>query len=917
MRKIYLLALLLGAALCGLQAQQATLKGQVLDTAEKKPLPFAVISLLHKKDSTLASFTRTNKSGQFQFSGLASGKYTLMVSYPKFADYVDDLELKEGEHNLNTVPLTHKSLLLKEVIIRSGQAIRIKGDTTEFAADSFVVKEGATVEDLLKKLPGFQVNARGEITAHGKRVEKVLVDGEEFFGDDPTMATQNLSARVVDKVQVYDTKTEQQQLTGITSGAEGKTINIKLKEDKKKGAFGKIYAGTDFDHYSDAKALYNKFVGKKKVSLYGTKSRLSTGSLNWEERQKLGMEEDMEYDEISGFYMFAGTDDGFNDWNLRGLPDSYTGGGLFSNKWNGDKQNVNLSYRYNRLGTDNTGATLTQYLRTGTVDYRNVSTRTHNLNEQHQANAKYEWKVDSLTSFKLSANGLRRTSDQYSTTGTAFLDEDRKMRNNSNQQKENHTEKLQSDNVLTYKQLFNKKNRQLIATLRFGVTEDDSEGTLHSQLGFYFDNRDSFSTVDQMKLFAGRSQTVGGKVTFSEPLTPKINLVLDYGHNRNNSYSHRNTYNKGTNGKYDVFDDRFSNNFDFDAYAHSSQAILRYVDKKVRFALGSGLSAVNLDLYDIDAAKKTDYNFLRLTPQGQFSYTFKPQTSLSVSYRGTTRQPNINQLQPLRDNTDPLYEYKGNPDLEVGFNHSFSTFFNQYKVLSRRGVWVNFSYNITNNAIVNSTTFDPATRKQTTMPVNVDGVRNWYFYGDWNKGGGEKQLGYGIRLNANGGRTFNFVDGEKNTSDFNSYRVGLSLSYDVPEKRSFELRPELGYNRSRASLNQKVDNNYFSYGGALNGFIMLPGKVELRSDVNFDLRQRITAFNANTDIIQWNASLAKKVFKDKSGKLFLITNDLLDQNRGFTRNINSSFITEDRFSRVSQYFLLKFEWSFTKMPGAK
>ncbi|HEY1113570.1 MAG TPA: outer membrane beta-barrel protein, partial [Chitinophagaceae bacterium] len=892
------------------------LKGYVLDTSEKKPLPFAVISLLHKKDSTLATFTRANKSGYFQFNGLAAGKYTMMISYPRFADFVDDLELKDPVHDLNNIPLTHKSLLLKEVIIRSGQAIRIKGDTTEFAADSFVVKDGATVEDLLKKLPGFQVNARGEITAHGKRVEKVLVDGEEFFGDDPTMATQNLSARVVDKVQVYDTKSEQQQLTGITSGNEGKTINIKLKEDKKKGAFGKIYAGTDFNEYSDAKALYNKFVGKKKVSLYGTKSSLSTGSLNWEERQKLGIEEDMEYDEIGGYYTFAGTDDGFNDWNLRGLPDSYTAGGLFSNKWNGDKQNVNLSYRYNRLGTENTGATLAQYLRAGTIDYRNVSTRTSALNEQHQGNAKYEWKVDSLTSFKISVNGLRRTSDQYATTNTEFLDEAKELRNNSSQQKENHTERLQSDNVLTYKQLFHKKNRQMITTLRFGVTEDDSEGTLHTELGF-FGARDSASTVDQMKLFAGRSQTIGGKITFSEPLTDKFNVVLDYGHNRNHSYSHRNTYNKGSNGKYEVLDPLFSNNFDFDALSHSSQAVLRYVDKKVRFALGSGLSAVNLDLYDTDAGKKTAYNFLRVTPQGQFNYTFKPQMGITFNYRGTTRQPNINQLQPLRDNTDPLYEYRGNPDLEVGFNHSFSTFFNQYKVLSRRSVWVNVSYNVTNNAVVNSTTFDPATRKQTTMPVNVDGVKYWYFNGNWNKGGGEKKLGYGIRLNANGGRTFNFVDAMKNTNEYTNLRGGVSLEYDVPEKGSFEIRPEVGYNHSRASLNRSVNNNYFTYGGALNGFIMLPGKVELRSDVNFDLRQRISAFNANTNIIQWNASLAKKVFKDKSGKLFLITNDLLDQNRGFTRNINSNFIIEDRYSRVSQYFLLKFEWSFTKMPGAK
>jgi hypothetical protein len=916
MRKICLLALILCAILPKSYAQEVSLKGRTMDTLEKKPISHAVISLVKKSDSTLYKFTRSDKDGYFTLPNLKPGSYRVMITYPRFADYVDEVELKDPEHNLNTVPLTPNSLLLKEVVIRSGQAIRIKGDTTEFTADSFVVKDGATVEDLLKKLPGLQVNAKGEITAQGKRVDKVLVDGEEFFGDDPTMATQNLSAKIVDKVQVFDTKTEQQQLTGIGSGNDGKTINIKLKEDKKKGAFGKVYAGTDFDRYTDAKGLYNKFVGKKKISVYGTKSTINTGSLNWEDRQKLGIEEDMEYDEIGGFYYSYGSDDGFNDWNLRGLPDSYTAGGLYSNKWNEDKHNVNLSYRFNRLGTENVGTVNTQSIVPDNIFYRNEFTRSSALNQQHQGNAKYEWKVDSLTSFKLTVSALRKVTDQYSNNYKELFDSVYQLQNTLDQHSERNTERLQTDNVLTYKQLFNKKNRQMITTLRFGITEDDQEGTIQSALRFYT-NGDSSSTVDQFKAFDGRSQTIGGKITFSEPLTAKMNLVLDYAHNRNNSSSYRNTYNKGTNGKYEVLDSVFSNNFDFDAYSNSSTAILRFVDKKVRFAFGSGISAVNLDLFDVGAQKKTNYDFLRITPQGQFSYTFKPQTVITFNYRGTTRQPGINQLQPLRDNSDPLYEYKGNSDLKVGFNHNFRTFFNQYKVLSRRGLWVSFSYNMTNNAVVNATTFDPSNGKQINTPVNVDGVRNWYFWGNWNKSGGEKKLNYGIQLNGNGGRNYNFVNGRKNTSDYTTYRLGFSVGYDNPDKSSFDIRPEVGYNRSKYSLDPTVNNNYFTYGGAVNGFIMLPGKVELRSDVNFDLRERINAFSTNTNIIQWNASIAKKVFKDKSGKLFLIANDLLDQNRGFTRNINSSFITEDRYSRVSQYFLLKFEWSFNKMPGSK
>ncbi|HZH95931.1 MAG TPA: carboxypeptidase-like regulatory domain-containing protein, partial [Flavisolibacter sp.] len=352
----------------GVFAQNVTLKGSIKDTSENKILTNAVVSLIRKADSTLVHFTRSNKEGSFRFDSVQQGKYTLLITYPKFADLADDIELKDPEHNLGTLALTQKIKLLSEVIVRSAAAIRIKGDTTEFTADSFIVKEGATVEDLLKKLPGFQVNSKGEITTQGKRVEKVLVDGEEFFGDDPTMATQNLSAKIVDKVQVFDTKNEQQKLTGIATGNEGKTINIKLKDDKKKGYFGKLSAGTNFDNLVDAKALYNRFTGKKKVSLYGTRTDLNTGSLNWEDRQKLGIEEDYEYDEISGYYYSFGSNDEFSN-NNQGLPRAYTAGALFSNKWRGDTNNVNLSYRYNRLNVFNDASVRTQNILPTTVNY--------------------------------------------------------------------------------------------------------------------------------------------------------------------------------------------------------------------------------------------------------------------------------------------------------------------------------------------------------------------------------------------------------------------------------------------------------------------------------------------------------------------------------------------------------------------
>lgn len=924
MRKIIILSIAFLVITSSLLSQTSTVSGKVSDTLEKRFLPYAVISLLHKKDSSLALFTRTDKDGAFQLRDLVPGNYRMLITYPKFADYGDELDLtKGGETNLGTIALTQKSLLLKEVIVRSGQAIRIKGDTTEFTADSFVVKEGATVEDLLKILPGFQVNSKGEITTQGKRVEKVLVDGEEFFGDDPTMATQNLSSKSVDKVQVFESKTDQQQLTGISTGNEGKTLNIKLKEDKKRGAFGKINAGTDFTKYYDAKVLYNKFVGKKKVSLYGTRTNITTGSLNWEDQQKLGIEDDYEYDEISGYYFSESSgDNDFNSWSYRGLPNAYTAGALFINKWNEDKQNINTSYRYNRLGTVNQSSRLVQSILNNTINYRNSYTNNNGFVQQHAVNGKYEWKLDSLTSFKFSTANVYKTSQTIAATQSEYLNSNKAFINTNDQQRNSATKRVQSTNVLTYKQLFNKKNRQLLTTLRYGVTDDDNTGNINTRTEFYKNGvADSLDLLDQMKMFRGTAKTFGSKITFSEPFSAKWNLVVDYAFNTSNSTSNRNTFNKDNNGKYEVLDSVFSNNFDLKAVSNSSTALLRFIDKKLKFTFGSGISNVTLKLHDVDSGNRTNYSFLRFTPQAQIGYTIKPQTNVSLNYRGTTRQPSIEQLQPIRDNSDNLNIFVGNPDLKVGFNHGFNAFFNQYKVLSGRSVWLSANYNIYNNAIANYTIIDTVRGKQIYTPVNVNGNRNWGFYSNWHKGQGEKKMRYGVQLNGNGGRNISFINQNsivrENATNYFTVNFSLSTGYQESEKVSFDIRPTIGYNKTKSSLGINVNNNYFTYGGNLNGFVMLPGKLELSADANVELREKTPAFQNNMNLVILNANLARKIFKKKTGKIILVANDILNQNQGFNRIINSNFIQEERYLRVSRYFLLKFEWTFNKLPGSK
>jgi hypothetical protein len=803
-------------------SQITSIKGTVSDTVEKKNLSNAVVTLLKKSDSTLIKFTRTNSKGEFILPRIPADSCILMITYPKYADFADIVVPKSFETvDLGKIALTEKSVLLKEVIVHSVGAIRIKGDTTEFVADSFKVKEGATVEELLKKLPGLSVNSKGEITAQGKKVDKVLVDGEEFFGNDPTIATQNIAAKQVDKIQVFDTKTEQDQIKGIGGNNDSKTINIKLKDNARKGYFGKMEAGSDFDRLHNGRLLYNNFLGKRKLSVFGTKSNTSTGSLGWEDRNKLGIENDFEYDEIGGYYFSFGTNDDFSEWGLQGLPDAYSAGGLYSNKWNEEKNNLNLSYTYNRLGTTNESSTLKETLLPDTIFYNNENSNTKGLKQQHVFTGKYEWKIDSLTSIKFSSVNTYKTTETSSSTHSEALDENRQFVNTGDRTNTQDITHKQSDNQLTYKQLFKKKGRTLIATLRYSNIHDDNNGSLNSTDEFYRNGMpDSTSITDQLKTGTGQSQTYGGKITYNEPLNNKWNIVTEYSYNGNNSTSHRNTFEKDANNKYTVLNPVYSNNFDLNAYANTGILTLRYLGKKIKSALGGGVSAVQLGVNDLDNNNKHIYNFTNFTPQAQFSYAIKTQTNIGFRYNGTTRQPTIDQLQPIRNNNDPLNIYIGNPNLKVGFNHSFNIFYNSFQVLKSRYLYIVSGFNLEQNGIANNSTVD-SFGKTTTIPVNVHGGNNFYVYGGFESGGGDKKWIKEINTNMNGGRSVTVINGQQSINNYANIELQFGTRYSVQDKYNFNIQPKIGRNISTSSLRKDINNSYWTYGGNIDGYVML------------------------------------------------------------------------------------------------
>ncbi|RYF79130.1 MAG: hypothetical protein EON98_14970, partial [Chitinophagaceae bacterium] len=402
----------------------------------------------------------------------------------------------------------------------------------------------------------------------------------------------------------------------------------------------------------------------------------------------------------------------------------------FSNKWAGDKQNVNGSYRYNRLGMRNIGSTLTENILPDTATfsrlrYSNQNTRQQNLNQQHAFNGKWEWKPDSLTTIKLTTVLTHRQSEFTTETDAESLTKERELINTSDRLNIGTTEKRDADNNLTYKRNFKKAGRLLNASVRLRFTEDDLNSILQFENRFYKNNLlDSTGKADQQKLNHNKSSTLGAKLTYVEPLNTKWSLIFSYAFNQNNANSNRNTFDRSSNGKYETLNTLFSNNFDMDAQGHSGSLLTRFNTKKLKFGLGSGVSSTHFDLENLDNKQKYNFKFLNFTPQANLNLSLQSNTNLFIGYNGNTVQPTIEQLQPLRNNTDPLNIVIGNPNLEVGFRHSVNIGYYSYKMLKQMGLWTSLYYTTTNNAISNNTIITP-NGARTSQAVNVDGNSNW------------------------------------------------------------------------------------------------------------------------------------------------------------------------------------------------
>lgn len=906
-----------------------SIKGVVADTANNSKLNHATISILHAKDSTLYKFTRANAAGAFSIEPMKKGNFIMLLTYPDYADYVSFFTLDSVKRNIDfkQINMKLKATLLKEVIIKGqGAAIKIKGDTTEFNAALYTIQPNDKVEDLLKKMPGIQIDKDGKITAQGKSIPKVLVDGEEFFGDDPTLVTKNLRADMVDKVQLFDKTSDQAAFTGVDDGQKTPTINIKLKEDKKNGYFGKADVGGATDEFYQAQLMFNKFKARQKFSLYGTLGNNGKTGLSWEDANKYGSGSNFEMQ--GDMIFFSGSSDDIDGYEGQyygeGLPIARNGGVHYDNKWNSDKETINTNYKAGTMNVQSTKNILSQNNLVNSFTNSNSDEIADKFLFRQKLDVTYTIKLDTTSNLKIVADGTLKNSDNVSDYNSFSNRADNSRLNTNKRSIDNHGNEQLFNVSAFYNKKFKKLGRNYSINIAGRYNDKNNDGYLNSRIE-YFNSANVLTgteIVDQYKINNTTSKSLSANVTFNEPLSKFLTLVINYGYTYGNSNADKFSYNASAPGNYNILDLQYSNDFDAVQQSNTGGAIFNYKKPKTTLSFGTKISAVTYNQYEALSDQTFKRSYLNWIPQLNYQYKFSQQSSFRFNYNGYVTQPTIDQLQPVKVNTDQLNIPIGNPNLKPAFNSSLSLNYNSYKVITGQNFYVNGYMSFTDNAIVNNTTFDNTTGRSLRQAINLSDKMpfNYNIYTGFSRK--IKPIGINVSLNlsANGSKSYSYLTEVGKATQLNSTtteRFGPRLGIGrYSEKTEFNVSFGPSYNGQESSLQPERNNNGWGSTGYAWFKFTLPAKFTINGDAQYTYTPPSASFDSSFEQMIINASITKGFFKKEDLKLSLKVNDLLNQNSGFSRYANANLITQTSYNNINRYFMLSLIWDFNKMGGA-
>lgn len=943
-KKILLLALAIchmGIALA--QDKKVKVTGDVTDYETTEPIIAATIQLLSMPDSTFLSGATTDLKGLFELeSRLPKGNYAVKVSFVGYGDEFRNFIVTEDTRRvrLDSIRLKTDALLLKEAVIEAQMAqVQVSEDTVIFNAETFRVAEGSMLEELIRKLPGYEVESDGTVKYNGKTVSKILVDGKEFFSEDKSIAMKNLPANMVKKVKSYEKKSDLAEITGIDDGEEELVVDLTVKENAKKGWFSNIDLGYGRPTQKTAYDIHNLYTVKGMVNRFKENEHysviLSTNNINDRGFGRGGRGGNgMTQSSMGGFSLAKnlGEEVEKNKYQFQ------IGGGLRFFHNDSDVQSQTASETFLEKGSRNS--------------FSNSRSQSNNESLRVNADLRLEWRPDTMTDiiFRPSvshsksnnaSNNLSATFDQdpYETILDKYADEgyepldsawtDDSRINYNSRQSAGGNESTSVNGRLQINRKFNSKGRNLTLTLNGGYSTSESHSNSTSFTRFY--RNDSTSTINRYNTTPSKTYNYNTRIMWSEPLWTATFLQLSYQFSYRYNNSDRSTYNLP-----DVLDnwslpewilpddyeryrsEELSRFATYENMDHDITAQLRLIREKYNMNVGITLlpqhSKMNYQYmgYDIDTVR-TVFNF---TPTMNFRYRWSKQTSLRINYRGRSSQPSMTDLLPITDDSDPLNITKGNPGLKPTFNNSLSVQFQDFKVERLQNISANLRLNNTLNSIVNKITYNEETGGRESQPTNLDG-----WWSNWSAGAG---IAYNTALpnqrykvSSSTNANYNYQEGYVRTkTDDNSFPLAATRSVTLSERLTgtyqndwleITLQGSLNYNRARNNLQPTAnrDTYIFSYGPSTN--IQLPWwNIKISSDIGMNSRRGFSDPEFNTDELIWNAQVSKSFLAQNAATVSVQFYDILGQQSNVSRIVNATMRSDTWYNTVNSYFMVHF-----------
>lgn len=721
MRKTLYLLLFLNMSLVFSQ-NSFKVKGIVKDSISQSALISSTVYLERLKDSSMVSYSITDQNGYFEIEDYTSDSIlSLNISYTGMKTYRKTLNIKNSPIDIGTVYLLPSSDQLDEVTVKASRSpIVFKKDTLEFNASSFKTRDGANLEELLEKLPGLKVDAAGNITVNGKPVQRILVNGKSFFGDDPKIATKNLPKSIIDKIQVVDTKTKEQEFTGEEGDQENKTINITIDEDKNKGIFSRLTLGGGTDGRYAMSGFGNYFKDDTRISVIAGSNNINSPGFSFDEVfDMMGSVRSVTRSSNGSFGV-----NGLNFGGSSGITKSDNVGLSYADEWS-DIHELETNYFYGANKTRNETSTRRENILPDRTFFTNSENTTLNQSDSHRSSLNYSFKPDTLTRISLRPNINVSSGNNETSSFSESLESDGEQINQLNTENLSEFENASFSNNFSVSRKM--KTDGAYASLRFRNTNTKSENnSLFNSTREIFGNNPNTEIQNQNIQSNSHRDEYIISGSYRNLLFQNVFYNISYEYANESEKSERNVFDFDDNtGEFSDLNEDLSNAFTVRANKHIPKAGVRFDDDTLTVSVSGGINHTELKTNNLIQDINFSNNFNIFAYSGYLAYQFKDKSRLSSWFNNSTQIPNVSQLQPVTIQTNPLNITVGNPDLEASVVHNFSLSYRKYDYKTRSGYGIYSYYTFNQDQVVPVTTTDEDLVRTTTY-TNLSGGQSAY-----------------------------------------------------------------------------------------------------------------------------------------------------------------------------------------------